>query len=783
MQSKKRVLLFSLVVALLIGAAQLGWVVNHTSKNPSSVSTTSDTVADAGENTPRLGATNYQAPEPGKADEQKPDPAQKPFETGQSVKHDKSKPLRDIPPGDAPQWSVPVEMPEPKGGEGGKKTAPRPQLPDGALQDSFTGNKNAPLAAAPLAPSPAKNFPGLTNRNGVYPPDPSGDVGPNHYVQMVNSSIQIFDKNGNTLYGPTNNNTIWSGFGGACQTRNDGDPVVLYDQLADRWLVSQFTSASPYGECIAISQTGDPTGAWYRYFFQFSTTVFYDYPHLGVWPDGYYMGANRFTQLYQGPAAVVFDRAKMLLGQPATYQAFNVSSSYGTLLPSDLDGATLPPAGAPNVFAAKANNAINLWKFKVNWATPSSSTFTGPTTLTTAAFNNLCTTTRSCIPQPGTTVRLDGIGDRLMFRLAYRNLGTHESLVASHSVNAASSGTQAGVRWYEMRNVTAGTPSIYQQGTYAPDATNRWMSSIAMDKSGNIGVVYSAASSSVYPSIRYTGRLATDPLGTMPQGESTLIAGSGSQTGTASRWGDYAQMAVDPTDDCTFWMTHEYVATTGSANWTTRIGAFKFPGCGSTTPPTNTPVVPPTNTPVVPPTNTPVVPPTNTPVVPPTSTPTPGTGGTCGERLANGGYESGLAPWVQTSSGGYSLIATTRPRSGTQGVYAGGYNRAVDTIYQQVTVPANATSATLTYWWNMATQETGTTRYDYLYAQVLNSSGAVLATLETRSNADVRNTWTKSTFNLLAYKGQTVRINFRATTDSLYATSFFVDDVSLNTCQ
>ncbi len=755
MLSKKRSLSFFIVALMVALAAQLGGQIGMAPAGTSSNAGNSNTAAGAGENTPRLASTNYQAQDGGKS----ADPAHKPFETGRSAKNDVSRPLRDVPAGEAPQWTVAREMPEPKGGENAAdKSSPRPQAVDPVVQNKFSGNDSL---AALAAPSALKNFAGLGNRNGVYPPDPSGDVGPNHYVQMVNSSLQIFDKNGNTLYGPTNSNTIWSGFGGACETRNDGDPVVLYDQLSDRFLVSQFTSANPYGECIAISQTGDPTGAWYRYFFQFSTTVFYDYPHLGVWPDGYYMGANRFTSLYQGPAAVVFDRAKMLQGQPATYQAFNLSNTYGTLLPSDLDGSRLPPAGAPNVFAAKANNALHLWKFSVNWTTPSSSTFTGPTTLATAAFNNLCTSTRSCVPQPGTSVGLDGIGDRLMFRLAYRNLGTHEALVATHSVNALSSGTQAGVRWYEIRN-PAGTPSIFQQGTYAPDATHRWMSSIAMDGSGNIAMVYSAASSSVYPSIRYTGRLAGDALGQMPQGESTLIAGSGSQTGTGSRWGDYAQMAVDPTDDCTFWMTHEYMPTTGQASWTTRIGAFKFDACGS-----GEPVPTATNTPVVEPTATPVA--TSTPVG-------------CTETLTNGGFESGTTPWVQSSKGGYAIIANTRPRTGTMSAYLAGYDRANDTIYQQVTIPSNSTSATLTYYWNMATQETGTTKYDYLYARVQNSSGTNLATLETRSNADVQNTWTKSTFNLAAYKGQTVRIHFQGTTDRLYPTSFFVDDVSLTAC-
>ncbi|MEO8287760.1 MAG: hypothetical protein ABI670_15130 [Chloroflexota bacterium] len=692
-----------------------------------------------------------------------------PFEVGTAAYYDVSPPLRDIPAIAYEKPNGVREMPEPGGDNMAGK--PLPPVDDPVVQSSF-GDLTS------VMPATSRNFEGLNNRNGVYPPDTNGDVGPNHFVQMVNLSLQVFNKSGASVYGPVNANTIWSGFGGSCQTRNDGDPVVLYDSMADRWLVSQFTAANPYGECVAISTSPDPTGSYYRYFFQFSTTVFYDYPHLGVWPDGYYLGANRFSgNTYSGPAAIVMNRSRMLQGLSATYQAFNASSSYGTFLPSDLDGPTLPPAGAPNYFMSRGTNALNLFKFHVDWTTTSNSTFTGPTTLATAAFNQLCTTTRSCIPQPGTTVKLDGLGDRLMFRLAYRNFGSRESLVLNHSVNAGSG--VAGVRWYEVRS-PGSSPTIYQQGTYSPDSTNRWLGSVAMDGQGNMAMVYSASSSSVSPSIRFTGRLATDALGTMPQGESTLIAGTGSQTGTGSRWGDYAMMTIDPTDDCTFWMTTEYIQTTGTANWQTRIGAFKFPGCGSGPAPTSTPVPPTATRTPVPPTNTPNPAATNTPV-PPTATNTP-VGGGCSNVIVNGGYESGTAPWVQSSTNGYQLIDPTRPHTGTYSAYLNGYNNGTDTIYQTVSIPANATSANLSYWWYMTSAEGTGTAYDFLYAEVRSTTGTLLGNVQTISNRNTRNVWTQSNFSLLAYKGQTVRVQFRGTTDSSLITSFFVDDVALNNC-
>ncbi len=554
---------------------------------------------------------------------------------GYATMMDVSRPLREIIPFQLEAPTTLREMGVPGETEQIGPLVERPQIQDPVLQTSISGNLQE--APQPLAPAPLVNFDGVGNVAGVYPPDTNGDVGPNHYVQMVNLHLQIWNKSGVSLYGPVASNTIWSGFGGSCQTRNDGDPVVLYDQMADRWILSQFTASNPYGECVAVSTTGDPTGSYYRYFFQFSTSVFYDYPKLGIWPDGYYLTANRFTSLFQGASAIALERDKMLTGQTARFVEFKTNTAYGSLLPTDLDGSTLPPAGSPNFIMEMGSTAMHMWKFKVDWVTTANSTLTGPSTINVAAYNALCSSTRSCVPQPGTSVKLDGLGDRLMHRLAYRNFGSYESLVVSHSVNVASSGTQAGFRWYEVRSPN-GTPAIYQQGSFAPNADHRWMPSIAMDRDGNIGLVYSISNStSIYPSIRYTGRLASDPLGTLPQGETTLISGSGSQTGTASRWGDYAMISVDPVDDCTFWMTTEYMPSTGSAPWKTRIGAFKFPSCGGVVPtatPTNT-AVPPTatNTPVPPtPTNTPVPPTaTNTPTgptatntpVPPTATNTP----------------------------------------------------------------------------------------------------------------------------------------------------------------
>ncbi len=411
------------------------------------------------------------------------------------------------------------------------------------------------------------------------PPDTNGTVGATQYVQWVNTSFAVFNKStGALIAGPTAGNTLWSGFGGGCQSNNDGDPIVLYDKAAQRWIFSQFSvSTTPYLQCIAVSTTSDATGTYNRYSFQYGN--FDDYPKMGVWSDAYYETFNMFNgNTFVGADACAYNRTAMLAGTAATQVCFQQGSSVGGLLPSDLDGATAPPAGSPNYLLYFGTNNLNLYKFHVDFNTPSNSTFTGPTVITVAAFSPLCAG-GTCVPQPGTTQKLDSLADRLMYRLAYRNFGTHESLVVNHSVVAGSSG---GVRWYEIQN-PSGTPVVAQQSTFAPDSSYRWMGSVAMDQAGDMALGYSVASSSLNPTVRYTGRVPTDPSGTM-EAEVNVVTGSGSQTGSLSRWGDYSAMQVDPVDDCTFWYTQEYIKTNGSFNWNTRIANFKFPTCGSTTP-------------------------------------------------------------------------------------------------------------------------------------------------------------------------------------------------------
>ena len=286
---------------------------------------------------------------------------------------------------------------------------------------------------------------------------------------------------------------------------------------------------------MAVSTTSDPLGSYYRY--SFSYTNFPDYPKIGVWPDAYYLTFNMFNPAgtsFLGAKSCAYNRAAMLAGAVGTQQCFDTSTAYGGLLPADLDGATLPPVGEANTQVALGTTSTTLatWKFHVDWTTPANSTFTGPTTLTVPAYTEACGG-GTCIPQGGTTNQLDSLADRLMFRLAYRNFGDHESLVVNHSVDTSGS---RGVRWYELR-LSGGNVSVFQQGTYAPDTSSRWMGSIAMDQAGNIAVGYSQSSSTTKPSIRYTGRLDGDPLGTITQGEGTIITGAGAQTSKLHRWG------------------------------------------------------------------------------------------------------------------------------------------------------------------------------------------------------------------------------------------------------
>jgi hypothetical protein len=491
------------------------------------------------------------------------------------VHHDVSPPLRTIPAAAAPPSSQKVEH-QPKRG---LPVPGQSSTPDPVVQSS-PGTAAAPALGAGFE-GVGQGFSGPAGTFAVNsaPPDPNAAVGPNDVFEIVNESFAIFSKTGTALYGPVPTNTLWSGFGGGCQSNDDGDATVEYDKLAGRWIVSQFSvSTTPYLQCVAVSTSGDPLGSYYRYSFQYGN--FPDYPKLGVWPDAYYVTFNMFRNgtTFVGPEACAYDRASMLAGQAATQQCFALSSSYGSLLPSDLDGTTPPPSGSPNYLLSFATNSLQLWRFHVDWATPANSTLTGPTSIPVASFSPACNGGGTCIPQAGTSQQLDSLADRLMYRLAYRNFGDHEALVVDHSVTV---GSGVGVRWYELRN-PGGTPTVYQQGTYAPDSTDRWMGSVAMDRLGDIALGFSTSSSSSHPGIHYTGRLAGDPLGQMTQGEGSLIDGAGSQSGNnLSRWGDYSSMSVDPSDDCTFWYTNEYLASAGSFNWHTRVGSFTLPGCSS----------------------------------------------------------------------------------------------------------------------------------------------------------------------------------------------------------
>jgi hypothetical protein len=480
-------------------------------------------------------------------------------------------------------------------------------------------------AAGPLAaPTPIANFEGQSaNDSGCscIPPDPNGAVGPSQYVQMVNSVFSVYSKSGTRLSGPTQINSLFQTLppSARCHIDNNGDPIVVYDRIADRWLLSQFAingGTGPSDECIAISQTPDATGAYFIYDFPLSTTKFEDYPHFGLWPDAYYMSTHEFSfasgNPYLSAGAWAFERDKMLVGQPARLVYFKLGPGspaetfFGGQLPSSLDGANLPPTGSPNYFvevdAAADNNPdapgslLRIWKFHVDWSNPANSTFgdanglpNSRTAVMTFARPSCMNYASGCVPQAGDSFQLDPIGDRIMHRNAYRNFGDHESLVLNHTVVSNGTTGQMGPRWYEVRD-PGGTPTIYQQSTWGPtsmtDLLYRWMSSMAMDASGDIAIGYSTSNQTNFPSIAYAGRLAGDPLNTLTQSETQLFAGTGPERGELfapqfGRWGDYTAMQIDPTDDCTFWYTNEYFAATDAPTgiWHTRIGSFKFPQC------------------------------------------------------------------------------------------------------------------------------------------------------------------------------------------------------------
>ncbi|HEY0429100.1 MAG TPA: FG-GAP-like repeat-containing protein [Pyrinomonadaceae bacterium] len=469
----------------------------------------------------------------------------------------------------------------------------------------------AKVTAAPM-PTPALAFDGLSSTDNataygfrVIPPDPNGDVGPNHYVQAVNSLVRVYDKQGTALTPPFKLSSIFAPLGTPCSTRNDGDPIVLYDALADRWVLSQFcNNFPPFRQLIAVSQTGDPTGAYYIYEFVMPNVKLNDYPKLGIWSDAYYMSTDEFLGSdYAGSGAFAFEKQKLLRGDAsASYIYFNLGSPttirIGGLLPADFDGLNPPPGNAPNVFVGykateygDAQDAVRLFDFHADFSNPSNSTFTerAESPLAVAAFDPTSTDGRADVLEPAPGEALDAQSDRLMYRVAYRNLGTSESLVFNQTVRVSPAGQtyRGGVRLYELRRNLVSVPpfspfAVSEQSTLGDNSTSRWMGSAAQDYQGNLAVGYSIGDEAKKPSIFYTGRLASEPAGTF-RSETDLAIGTGVQKAFGFRWGDYSALSVDVSDDCTFWYTNEYYTQASEDEsdfgWLTRIGNFKFNEC------------------------------------------------------------------------------------------------------------------------------------------------------------------------------------------------------------
>jgi hypothetical protein len=496
--------------------------------------------------------------------------------------------LSDLPRAPQAQPGDPViEIPRrtyPRGGGG--NDAPSDSTTDGEPDPLLKLQQQAPAAKASRAfGTPDLNFEGQSTN--AVPPDPVGEVGIDYYIQMTNhpsgSTFTVYNKSsGSVAAGPTVLDTLATS--GNC-TSGHGDPIVLFDTMANRWLMSEFAVVGNH-LCVYVSQTSNPvTGGWYSY--DFAVPNFPDYPKYAVWPDAYYVSSNE-----PNPAVYALDRSSMLAGSAATYQRFTATDLAGfgfqALTPGDLDGAVLPPTGAPGYFIRHRDDEVHnpgsnnpsedyleIWEFDVDWTTPANSTFGKTHDIAISEFDsNLCgLTSYSCFPQSGTSVKLDPLREVVMWRLQYRNSGSHETLVGN-LVTDVDNTDHGGIRWFELRKSGASW-SLHQEGTYAPDSHSRWMGSIAMDKVGNMAMGYSVSSSSMFPGIRYVGRESTDTLGTMPSGEYTIINGGGYSS--SNRWGDYSSMNVDPVDDCTFWYTMEY--PTAAHTWNTRIARFAFDSC------------------------------------------------------------------------------------------------------------------------------------------------------------------------------------------------------------
>lgn len=458
-------------------------------------------------------------------------------------------------------------------------------------------------------PAPSLTFEGLSSDDTAsafgfraIPPDTTGDAGLNHYVQATNLLLRVFDKNGTPVTPPFKLSSIYAPLNTTCSRRDDGDPIVLYDSLADRWMFSSFcTSAPPFRQMIAVSQTGDPAGQYYVYEFIMPNFKLNDYSKFGVWRDAYFMTTDQFIgQDFAGTGAFAFNREKMLNGDPsASYIYFDLASPstirLGGMLPADLDGLTPPPANAPGIFVSytateygDAADAVKLFNFRPNFVSPTQSTFTeqAGSPLAVAAFDPTSNPDRLDILQPAPGDFLDSQSDRLMYRVAYRNFGASESLVFNKTVrvSAMSAAYRAGVRLYELRRANPNAAfQVNTQTTAAFDTDlSRWMASAAQDSQGNLAVGYSTSSAEKKPAIVYSGRAAADAPNTL-RTEQAIREGTGVQTAFGYRWGDYSTMSVDPADDCTFWFTSEYFTAESQMespfSWLTRVGKFRFPTC------------------------------------------------------------------------------------------------------------------------------------------------------------------------------------------------------------
>ncbi len=483
-----------------------------------------------------------------------------------------------------------------------------PQTPGGAYNKSPHDNDGAvaKTSAVPM-PGTSLSFDGLSNFDNIntyglviIPPDMTGDVGPDNYVQAVNALVRVYDKNGGALTPPFKMSQLFAPLGTPCSTRDDGDPVVLYDPLADRWLLSQYcNNFPPFRQMIAVSKTGDPTGAYFAYEFVMPNNRINDFPKFGVWPDAFYMSDEEFLGSdYAGAGLFAFDRDKLLAGDPtASYIYFNRPSTsinrQSNFLPSDLDGIRPPASGTPNIFVSytateygDAQDAIRLFDFHADFANPANSTFTErlESPLAVAAFDPTSPGGRSDISQPAPGEKMDSNSDRINYRVAYRNLGSQESLVFNQTVRLAQEPDpyRGGVRLYQLRRTGTSGFAPTEQSTIGNNSSTRWIGSAAEDHQGNLAVTYNLVTDDKKPSILYTGRLASEPAGTF-RSEASLVDGTGVQKAFGWRWGDYSGMSVDPSDDCTFWMTGEYYTQASQDvsdfTWLTRIGKFKFAEC------------------------------------------------------------------------------------------------------------------------------------------------------------------------------------------------------------